>query len=402
MPHAGLLTPKPDPEPGGDPSVLQVPLDHAPVLAPPPEVLGHPLTSSDFALRWPKPLFVREARVVMAMEAPHQRLLLEEAFGDSLPVECFDQASRSSSKAGVGVLSALVEQVHALPPYRPYRPYYQQRLREHDRDPDDWEPDERVLLPLYFVQLYEDLESRGYFVRAFGGDCKNNGPSEISASGTVGMHLGWNPTWPLDPNELNDEGRLYDVIERMHDLVSRPRRRFTHEPDYDCIHHVDPAPAIGRELYRWQVNELLDDAGVGLRLANDGDDAGRLVTVTDEVRSDLVQTLVARAGQDTGDRVRHAISLFRRRGATDEDKRSASIALAGVLEERRDLLRENLTSPDEGALFEIANRFAIRHRRADQSTAYDPVFLDWVFWAYLSTVELTDRLLSVRLDTTGP
>jgi hypothetical protein len=25
---------------------------------------------------------------------------------------------------------------------------------------------------------------------------------------------------------------------------------------------------------------------------------------------------------------------------------------------------------------------------------YDPVFLDWVFWWYLATVELTDRLLA--------
>ena len=70
-----------------------------------------------------------------------------------------------------------------------------------------------------------------------------------------------------------------------------------------------------------------------------------------------------------------------------------------AFEERRSLLKEQLT-PDEGALFEIANRFGIRHRRADQSTAYSPLFLDWIFYAYLSTVDLTDRLLSERSDTT--
>jgi hypothetical protein len=159
-------------------------------------------------------------------------------------------------------------------------------------------------------------------------------------------------------------------------------------------HYVDSAPAIGRALYRWRVNEMLEAADVGLRLADDGEDEGRLVTVTDEVRSELVRALVARPDQGAGDRVQHAISLFRRRDASEEDKRSACIALAGVLEERRDLLKHSLTSDDEGALFTIANKFAIRHRRADQSTAYDPVFLDWVFWAYLGTVELTNRLLS--------
>ena len=404
MPHAGLLNPEPDPEPGDDSPVLQVPVDHAPVLAPPPELLGHPLSSPDFALRWPKPLFVQEARVVMEMEAAHQRLLLEEAFGDPLPVECFDQASRSSPEAGVRVLSALVEQVHALPPYRPYRPYYQQRLREQHRDPDDWEPDERDLLPLYFVQLYEDLEQRGYFVRAFGGNCKYGADSEISESGTVGMSLGWNPSWPLNPNELNDQGKLYDIIERLHDLIARPRRRFTHEPDYDCMHYVDPAPAIGRELYRWQVNELLDDMGVGLRLADDGEDAGRLVTVTDEARNELVQSMAARSDPVTGDLVRYAIHLFRKRDATDDDKRTAIEKLYQVLEPARKaghFRSAPLTKADED-LFGIANRYAIRHGdgKADQLREYDSAYLDWLFWWYLATVELADRLSDPSRTTT--
>jgi len=38
--------------------------------------------------------------------------------------------------------------------------------------------------------------------------------------------------------------------------------------------------------------------------------------------------------------------------------------------------------------------FAIRHRRRGQQADYDPVFLDWIFWWYLATVELTARLLA--------
>jgi hypothetical protein len=294
-----------------------------------------------------------------------------------------------------------VEQVHALPAYRPNRPYYQQRVREQHRDPDDWKPDERDLLPIYFVQLYEDLDKRGYFVRAFGGSCKYGADSEISASGTIGMSLGWTPTWPLNPNELNDQGKLYDIIERLHDLVARPRRRFIHE--HDCMHHVEPAPEIGRALYRWHINELLDDAGVGLRLADDGEDVGRLVTVTDEARTQLLQTMMAgRSDLAVGDPVRHAISLFRSRGATEGDKRSACTALALVLEERRALLKDTLIKKDEGALFLIANEFAIRHEDGKQQGDYRPGFRDWIFWFYLATIELTDRLLSDQSGTTAP
>lgn len=90
----------------------------------------------------------------------------------------------------------------------------------------------------------------------------------------------------------------------------------------------------------------------------------------------------------------HATALFRSRTATREDKRSACIALAGVLESRRSLLKTNLLSGDEGALFQIANQFDIRHRKADQHPDYDDAYLDWLFWWYLATVDLTDRLIA--------
>jgi hypothetical protein len=65
-----------------------------------------------------------------------------------------------------------------------------------------------------------------------------------------------------------------------------------------------------------------------------------------------------------------------------------------VLEERRALLKGVLYSGDEGALFEIANKFAIRHEGERQKSEYDPVFLDWIFWWYLATIELTDRVIA--------
>ncbi|PRX43016.1 hypothetical protein B0I32_16212, partial [Nonomuraea fuscirosea] len=68
----------------------------------------------------------------------------------------------------------------------------------------------------------------------------------------------------------------------------------------------------------------------------------------------------------------------------------------GILEKRRQLIRDELGKPDEGALFEIANRYALGHRRADQRGDYDPLFLDWIFWWFLATVELTNRLIAAR------
>jgi hypothetical protein len=111
--------------------------------------------------------------------------------------------------------------------------------------------------------------------------------------------------------------------------------------------------------------------------------------------------MAARTDEATGGRVRHALALFRGRTATEHDKRSAVVALALVLEERRHILKDNLVKKDEGALFDIANNFAIRHQRDDQKPDYDPIFLDWVFWWYLATIELTDRVLSRDRGATG-
>ena len=67
--------------------------------------------------------------------------------------------------------------------------------------------------------------------------------------------------------------------------------------------------------------------------------------------------------------------------------------MARILENRRELLKVELFSKDEGALFAIANGFDLRHRRADQRGDYAEDFLDWIFWWYLGTIELADRFL---------
>jgi hypothetical protein len=149
----------------------------------------------------------------------------------------------------------------------------------------------------------------------------------------------------------------------------------------------------------------LDRSELGLRLSDDGEDVGRLIAVTNDARAELATIIAGRADAQTGDRVRHGMALFRARGATEHDKNSGVLVLAGVLEERRQLLKDHLVKKDEGALFDIANNFAIRHRNENQRADYDPIFLDWIFWWYLATIELSDRLLAraaLRPDEAPP
>jgi hypothetical protein len=177
-----------------------------------------------------------------------------------------------------------------------------------------------------------------------------------------------------------DDDAWFGLIEVVHDLVARPRTRQWHDWDQCGWHYSDFAIEPARLLYRYRVNHLLERCNVPLRLATEGEDAGRLVAATDEARGDLVDRLLSITEPSTADRIRHAIALFRSRSATTEHKRSAIIALAGILEEERSVLKAELFTGDEGALFQIANQFGIRHQNASQRVDYDPAFLDWVFW----------------------
>jgi hypothetical protein len=148
------------------------------------------------------------------------------------------------------------------------------------------------------------------------------------------------------------------------------------------------------------VNQLLDRHGVDLYLADSGEDTGRLVRRVDDARADLVGRVLTSTSPTERDPVRHAIALFRSRDAGRETKRSACIALVGVLEKRRRLLKTELLSKDERMLFQIANQFDIRHRNANQEGDYDNAYLDWIFWWYLATIELTNTVLG-RMTGTG-
>jgi hypothetical protein len=151
-------------------------------------------------------------------------------------------------------------------------------------------------------------------------------------------------------------------------------------------------------VYRWRVNQFLDRSEVPLRLAESGPDIDHLVSSAGDARDDLVERALQSPEPRVRDRVQHAVAQFRDRHATVAHRREATRTLADVLELRKTLLRQELFSKDESALFHIANTFELRHLNEQQKPNYNPAFLDWLFWWYLATVELTDRLLARQGD----
>lgn len=370
-----------------------------------------------YVLAWPREALSAELIWLLQSGSNREdaRFLLQEAFAATDPVDALDSLSADGWGAANTVrdfLRALLGAVDDLPTAseRP-RAYWAQR---HGRalpgsaedkttsSTSEWAGDPLGRLKASWVRVVQDLAGRGYLDHAAPGDCVDaprSQPSQhLALEDEIEKRLGLGKLWPLDPQRLEDDDTFYSLVEVIGDLVARPRSRHYHD-FADCGWHYSGFNSpTGQSLYRSEVNNLLVRNGSHLRLALDGEDEGLLVHIAGDDRDDLVANVLSAPHEQDLDELRHAVASFRARDADRAAKRSAVVTLARLLEDRRALLKAELLSKDEGALFQIANQFDLRHRNPQQRGDYDDAFLDWVFWFYLSTIELSDRLIQGRGD----
>jgi len=373
---------------------------------------------TELELVWPADLFRQEGQALLAADRDDESTLgwlLAEAFHGERGYRLFTQtpapwtgwdedlvnghkapAPPQGPSPRAQLVAGLVRDTAQLPRYVP-RQYYSAR-----RNPSPDTPLTPAQTKTAYAEVIAALARSGYFHDAFGSSCVDDAdnPAEQGQKKLSSLLDTDCPMWPLgrDNGELSgveqdwSEDLFFDVIEALHDLVARPRWRGWHEFDQHWDYQ-DFARAPGQAVYRWKVNELLFRSEVLLQLADSGSDCGRLVHAPGDARDDLLRRAVQSPEPKVRDLVDHAVAQFRGRGATFLAKREATKTLADVLEHRRALLKSELFKKDEDALFQIANHFEIRHINERQKGDYDPAFLDWVFWWYLATIELTDRLL---------
>lgn len=268
-------------------------------------------------------------------------------------------------------------------------PYWSQRNKSNSRKSLDLAQTKRR-----YVDMLTTLESAGYLANAFGEDCVDDpepprGTLGSDAGAAIEAMVGKPDLWhPFDKYRFYSEEDFFDVIELVADLVARPRRRTYHSWNQCGWHHSLFAREPGLRLYRHLLNGLLADSELQLTLGP----RGRLEHTSDRHDEGLVQEV--RAGRSDEDPVEVAVEQFRQRGAKEETKRGAIVTLAGVLEGRRALLKAWMLKRDEGALFQIANEFDLRHRKVDQKSDYDKdLYFEWLFHWYLSTIRLSDGIL---------
>ncbi|MCD2099975.1 hypothetical protein [Rhodococcus rhodochrous] len=384
------------------------------------------LTDPEFTLTWPREVFITEATSMMRAERERRSFhadyafLLEEAFAGSVPATEYSArkgmldwtgdarstwpSSFESAQDDVPVVSELVRRADELRTPATRRPYFSRRNssshreEEHSTSEPDW-----AAAKDRFSTFIARWQASGYFGEEYPDGCIDpNDELEVGLVEKLADLYGQQPP-PLSYPEADRWGddEFCDLVELLHDIAARPRNRYYHEYSQCGYHYSNHALRTGQMLYRIRVNELLDATNLPFRLATEGEDIGRLVTITDDARADLLLRAVEQPTRQLTDQVSHAIALYRSRQSTREDKVSAIRELMAVLEpDRYTVLKGTPAEKDNESLFQIANKYAIRHNKDSELRDYSIAFLDWMFWAALAMVQLCKELKASKRPIT--
>lgn len=236
------------------------------------------LAEPDYQLVWPRGLFVAEAAKLLnqrELEDWDERcaLLLEHAFVRGYaggPLSEFREAAHRgnlgdpwgvpprrpsmtgrSMTAGQQFLRELMGKADQLREDSWHRPYWSER-----------KAGQRAVMTLdnvavvrKFSALVDELDDSGYFEKRFGKDCADDPRGNVPEK-LMEQALGVEGLWPLEQGRLvANMDLLFDVVELLHDLASRPLRRWYHNFCECGWHHEDFAIEPGRAIYRWRVNK---------------------------------------------------------------------------------------------------------------------------------------------------
>jgi hypothetical protein len=255
--------------------------------------------------------------------------------------------------------------------------------------------------PMTFDRLkrlcFNDLDALwagDYFQQAFGYYCVDQDEvgGELSNPAAHFYRLtGRETVWPYEEyGHEYDLDILIEVIEALHDLVSKPVSGRFHDFN-SCGWHYDTFdPEAGRREFRAQLNDTLRLAEPALQIQENGE----IVLLHPEELEKLLDAPLPRGAQSDliTTKIADARRLFRSRHSDEGDRRRAVRELVDALEAIRPDVKAYLLTADERDLFNIANNFAIRHNNDAQKRDYDELWLGYLFQRFLADIHLVLRL----------
>ena len=250
------------------------------------------------------------------------------------------------------------------------------------------------MLKKAFLCKFKKLESELYFHGATGYECVNleaiRGFWGSDIETFFYLQLRMHDIWPI-PEKVGDydEPTLFTVVEFLYDYVSEPQQKWYHEWDNCGWHSSNYDRDKGKERYKKEMNDILKDYGSGYKLS----DTGEILIISPTGLETLSEEIVEAGDPENIDnRIHTAIIKYKRYNATLDDKKDAIRILADVLEylKSKDI---RLPSKDDSDLFRIINTFDIRHHNRMQQSEYNrEIWYDWMFYTFLSSINVLLKL----------
>lgn len=260
-----------------------------------------------------------------------------------------------------------------------------------------------IKLRKLFLDIYNHFRFKGYFDESFGYEC-----SYYSDVDDTDQYLNKDNLKIIFSNRLKKEGMwpveekgkkykeedLFDVIELLYDFISMPTARENCSMGNGEWHHSKFNKKQGRIEYRESINELLKDYRSGYNLTEDGQIVSAIETGFESLINEQIPALDP---INVDPKIENAIKKFRLYRSSPEERRQSVRELVDVLEYLRPKLESVLDKKDESDLFNIANNFGLRHHNESQKNNYDQdIWLNWMFYFYLSTIFAVIKLINKK------
>lgn len=240
----------------------------------------------------------------------------------------------------------------------------------------------------YVNEVYEHFKVKGGL---------NNLPQEESGESVLLSIDYFNKKSILPFNKLKEysEEEVFDLIEFFYDQLEE----YESPPSYYRNGQQVPNRLIDdsvltkeflQGVYRVKINNIISKYGLGYELTTEGY-IRDLISNGLEILVDSEQGVIE--DEDSRKKIKDAKNLFLSHKSDDVKKWAAITLLGGVLEKRQKTGKLNLYKKDENELFEVLNRFNIRHNRPDQISDYDKeVFYPWIFYNLLSALDASLKI----------
>lgn len=257
-----------------------------------------------------------------------------------------------------------------------------------------------------FKTIFYQFESRGLFCEAFG---YQDIYEKIWTPGTltktwdkslindVIFHaIGKDNLWPIDERYVEySECEIFDLIEFLFKIVSKPiDRRKSSFVDLLLPYHplipeereitfdelegkLEYLEGINNILKRYQDKYIMSKEGMIEFKRNDAEI---------QLCSEIIKNSDCNA--DINNMINRSINKFLNSKGNEHEMHDAIRILADILESLKEIQIDHIRK-EEKELFNIVNRFGIRHNTRSQLTKYNKeIYYPWIFYAILATINL--------------